>query len=208
MRITIGGFLILSALGGAGYVAVTKMDVMNLDRFDGDFKGKFEDVRNRLVSSIQFWKTGEIATPPDTTPLMPPIQTSTASATTEVAASTLTETAPTEPVIAEKPPAAKVVAPKKTTKKVKKKRPRKRTAKKKTKKKKTVKFVKARNPKKVASNQVQKLVGSYVALKLTSGREVKGILEGKDAKEYKLQLPGLGVFSYPVAKVKGVSLAE
>ena len=52
------------------------------------------------------------------------------------------------------------------------------------------------------------LMGSYVALKLKTGREVKGVLRGKTAKLYTLELPGMGPFQYPAENVVGVTPAE
>lgn len=59
-----------------------------------------------------------------------------------------------------------------------------------------------------APTQTDKMKGAYVALELTSGRTVKGVLEGNTPREYKIQLPGLGVFSYSKDKVKKIELAE
>lgn len=52
------------------------------------------------------------------------------------------------------------------------------------------------------------LMGTYVALKLKTGREVKGVLRGKTATQYTLELPGMGPFQYPAENVISVAPAE
>jgi len=52
------------------------------------------------------------------------------------------------------------------------------------------------------------LVGKYVSLELKTGRSVKGILEDVSPTVYKVQLPGLGSFTYPVENVKDIKPAE
>jgi hypothetical protein len=47
-----------------------------------------------------------------------------------------------------------------------------------------------------------------VSLKLKSGREVKGILEEKTNRIYKIQLPGMGPFQYPAADVVEMKAVE
>jgi|GEM_PF-4572438 len=56
--------------------------------------------------------------------------------------------------------------------------------------------------------EIHGLVGTYVALELKTGRVVKGILEGKSDKEYTVQLPGLGPFTYPIKDVSKITKAE
>lgn len=59
-----------------------------------------------------------------------------------------------------------------------------------------------------AKSADDKLIGTYVALELATGREVKGILEEKTATHYKVELPGVGSFIYPLENVKSVKPAE
>ncbi len=53
-----------------------------------------------------------------------------------------------------------------------------------------------------------KLVGSYVSVMLKSGREVKGIYQGKTANQYTIELPGMGPFQYPIENVTSIKPAE
>ncbi len=53
-----------------------------------------------------------------------------------------------------------------------------------------------------------KLLGSYVSLKLNSGRDVKGILKSRDEHEYIIELPGMGPFKYPASNVTAVTPVE
>jgi hypothetical protein len=59
-----------------------------------------------------------------------------------------------------------------------------------------------------AAGNAEPLVGTYVALQLKSGREVKGVYQGRTATKYKIELPGMGPFEYDAANVAGVKPAE
>ncbi|MCB4757436.1 MAG: hypothetical protein LHV69_10480 [Elusimicrobia bacterium] len=61
-------------------------------------------------------------------------------------------------------------------------------------------------PKKAAG--YDSLIGTYVSLELKNGRSVKGVLEEVTPTTYKVQLPGLGSFPYPVENVKEIKPAE
>lgn len=52
------------------------------------------------------------------------------------------------------------------------------------------------------------LIGTYVVLQLKSGREVKGVLQAKTPTHYKMELPGMGPFEYPVENVTAIAAAE
>jgi hypothetical protein len=52
------------------------------------------------------------------------------------------------------------------------------------------------------------LIGTMVALTLSSGREVRGVLEERSATAYKIQLPGMGPFTYDAANVKSIRAAK
>ena len=60
-------------------------------------------------------------------------------------------------------------------------------------------------PKKISADS---LVGSYVNVQLTSGNSVQGVLQGKTKTAYKVELPGLGTFEYPIERVKKISRAQ
>ncbi len=62
--------------------------------------------------------------------------------------------------------------------------------------------------KKKARIQRDPLLGSLVTLTLNSGREVKGILEERTATAYKIQLPGMGPFTYEASKVTAIKPAK
>ena len=59
-----------------------------------------------------------------------------------------------------------------------------------------------------ASSGAGKLVGTFVSLKLKTGREVRGILEERTAAVYKIQLPGLGTFDYPAENVLEIQAVQ
>lgn len=52
------------------------------------------------------------------------------------------------------------------------------------------------------------LTGTYVSLELVTGRSVQGILQGKTATHYVLNVPGLGPLEYPIDNVKSVQPAQ
>lgn len=54
----------------------------------------------------------------------------------------------------------------------------------------------------------QNMIGVYVALKLTNGREVKGALVEQTPSFYKIELPGLGAMSYPARDVVSITPAQ
>lgn len=51
---------------------------------------------------------------------------------------------------------------------------------------------------------VDRMIGTYVSVELTSGKKVLGVLQEKTAKEIKIQLPGMGPFSYAAETVKSI----
>jgi hypothetical protein len=63
----------------------------------------------------------------------------------------------------------------------------------------------AKNP---AAASTPSLMGTYVSLELITGRAVQGILEGKTATHYVLNVPGLGPLEYPIENVKSVKPAN
>lgn len=62
--------------------------------------------------------------------------------------------------------------------------------------------------KKAPAKGIDALMGTYVAVTLKTGNVVKGILLEKTATNYKIELPGMGGFDYPVDSVKGIAAAE
>lgn len=52
------------------------------------------------------------------------------------------------------------------------------------------------------------LIGTYVSLKLKTGRDVKGVLQARTANEYTVEIPGMGPFKYPASNVLSVGPAE
>jgi hypothetical protein len=52
------------------------------------------------------------------------------------------------------------------------------------------------------------LIGHYVALKLKSGREVKGVLRERTAQGVSLEIPGMGPFQYPNSNIDGIKAAD
>lgn len=65
-----------------------------------------------------------------------------------------------------------------------------------------------RTVKPAAASAANGLVGSYVSLKLKSGREVKGILDSQTTDVYRIQLPGMGPFEYAASDVVDVKAIE
>lgn len=195
MRITVGGVLLFS--GAAAFVAVGPFKLLEpsqvLDQIDG-------------VKKSAEWVMGYFRAP---APELKPLRVE------EVPAPPPAVPAPVEPTAPavnppEPPPAAVEPVPEAVVAPVKKKRSRRRRARK------TPVAAKAPAPAAAAqpaapqksAGAQDKLMGTYVALKLKTGREVKGILQGKTEKEYTVEIPGMGPFQYPVDNVTGIGPAE
>jgi hypothetical protein len=66
-----------------------------------------------------------------------------------------------------------------------------------------------KSPEEVAkANRGGSLIGKDVILTLNTGREVRGVLQEQDSIAYKVELPGLGVFTYPLQNVKSLRPAQ
>lgn len=215
MRVTIGHVLILGAFG-AGVAFSGPIKSLNLEWATS----KAHSVKDGLGSIVSVIRPKSQAVPeappapqqPYTSDLpvreaMPvpesPLAPSTSAATANAAA-------PAAVVAPAAPPASVVkgTAVKKPLRKKRVARKRARSAKKVTAAKKPAASSAARASAKKGSGNVDRLVGTYVALKLKNGNEVKGILESKSASAYLIQLPGLGPFEYSFDSVIDVRPAE
>jgi len=200
MRITIGHLLILSALGGIAYVNLPEsIDIHMVKSKLGGVKSEFKSLLNLFKSGEaeqENFKNGKTETPAAIPiPTVPPPK-------------AVPPAAPKPAKVKSAPKRARKKAVKKSVRKKSKKKVAKRKAKRKPKK-----VAKAPAPKKSAAQSareeiIKELIGNYVSLQLTTGRQVKGILKEKTADHYKIELPGMGPFVYPVKDVRNVKLAE
>lgn len=189
MRITVGGVLLFS--GAAAMAAVGPFKFVDPTKMIGAINGlkdsagwvmdyfKLEDAESKAVEVVA----------------APVVESAPVSAPEPVAP------APVEGPPVMEPVAAPVVAP------VQKKRSRRRRAKK------APVASKAAKPAapalvKTKAAATNGLVGTYVAVKLKTGREVKGVLQSQTVTEYTIEIPGMGPFQYPAANVLSVVPAE
>lgn len=187
MRITVGHVLILTGLGGAGwmYISSHKMDSSGLLE-------KYSSVSSSVDSLMDLFKSGAQPTP-------------------TLNAETKTDPVPEIPVVEDKLPALEAAANAETIPPVQ--NPVANTQEVKPAVIETPvlvkKIAKGRRPKRNrAKTAKDPLLGNMVALTLSSGREVRGILEERTAASYKIQLPGMGPFTYDAANVKAIKAAK
>jgi hypothetical protein len=187
MRITVGHILILAGLGGAGYWYVSKQDLGSPNFTDG-----YSSVTDSLGSLINLFKSGaqptpEIATekkPDDVPPETPKVEEKLPALETALPEPTTPPPAQAVP-IEEKSKAPLATA---TTKKMKTKS--------------------RRSGKKRAVAPKDPLLGNLVTLTLASGRDIKGVLIERTATSYKIEMPGMGPFTYDAAKVVAIKPAK
>lgn len=206
MRITIGGVLLAFGLGSA-----TTYFVLEPARV-GEMKERFSKLSENAMSLVGLFKSGGEETSQEAYNPPPPFGGS------ESSTSTVVENSTAAAVIAPTPEPVEVVPTPTPQPKVKTTRSKRRrvrsapaasvtTAKKKTPTKRTSKSTAkptAAKPTPPKSN----MIGTYVSLELITGRAVQGILEGKTATHYVLNVPGLGPLEYPIENVKTVQPAQ
>jgi len=231
LRITVGGILVVSALGGGIYFGATNRTVRKeISERTAPFKEQlfknFEFLRKAQFKDLRIPGFGGKAEEAKTTELVrvPPVA--------PAPVQTVANVPPVEPQ-----PAAPPAAPVNTAKPAEQIQsaaqnppasPTPQKRKRKPRRKKAAASVKRLSPKGVtqaaapasapkaapaaapaASNAgYERFVGAYVSLKLNSGNEVKGILKEITPTDYKVELPGLGDFPYQHSKVKSIELAK
>ena len=206
MRITVGHVLIVALLGGGVYYDIRSSDSY-LKQFGDAAKAEFQSLVSLATGEEVPVKRAVAPKPalrpspavPDAEPKpVPPL------------AKVGKEQSQAKPAKVVPAPVSKESAKKTVRKNIKKKSKvsaragkwKKQTVKKKTSKKR--KSTARKSKKSKPSGGVEKLVGTYVAMELKTGRTVRGIFEGKSPTHYTLQLPGMGPFKYAVADVKKV----
>lgn len=203
MRITVGGLLLVVGAGAVGAVAFLPSGVapVQVEQF-------VSAAREKLNTSLGLFRSASNESVSD----VPLVSSTTVSPAVEapVAEAPLVAAAPVIPVAVVPEQPAVVAAPAPAAKKARAKR---RTARKKTvaKKKTAVKPAAKAAPApsaKPAPKAGGSLIGTDVVLTLTTGREVRGVLQEQDSIAYKVELPGLGAFTYPVQNVKTIRSAE
>jgi hypothetical protein len=205
MKITIGHILILAGVGS--YAVMGPFNLVSHEAV-GQQLDRWSSKMEPLLSYIPYLSkaTKPLPSPIDTTvneinntevekqPIVDPVVKE---------ESQITETVPVQPVSQDKIlPEETPVLEKKVEQPVKKKRGRK----KKTSK--PVSGVKTNNSNATSKGMADPLVGSYVALNLKSGREVKGVLKEHTATSYVIELPGMGPFTYSAETVVSVQPAQ
>ncbi len=181
MRITVGGVLLIS--GAAAFVVVGPLKLIE----PSIFLDRVDNMKKTVEWAMGYFSSAPEAKPVEVTPVVP-----------EPVAPAPVEAAP---VVETPAPPPAVVTP------AKKKRTRRARAKKTMAK----PLVKSAAPAAQAASKAggeDKLVGTYVALKLKTGRDVKGILQSKTASGYTVEIPGMGPFQYPASNVVSVLPAE
>lgn len=203
MRITVGGVLLFA---GAGAVAAVVF-LPNSNTY-------IQSIREKVNTSLGLFRSASSSSTTAESPLIPePAEPQAPPPPIPVAeppqAVIPTAPVPVEPVVEEPKPEVK-----------KKTRTRRRPKKKPTSAKATVgkAATKKTAPAKTAAAAAPaapapkksggSLVGSEVILTLNTGRDVRGILQSQDAVGYKVELPGLGVFTYPLQNVKSIRASE
>jgi len=206
MRITVGGLLLLGVVGaGVGYLATQASSSGGVSQMVN-----LGFIKDEVKSLVSLFKSGGEKEPVIYAP-PPPFPDGTANqATASTGSLSLSvgtvpvQDAKTVPVEAEVPanlpaePAAAVAPVQKESPFIRSKPGRR------------VKYrIKKTYEKKKSAvdSGAAALTGKMVSLELTSGRIVQGVLQGKTASEYKVELPGLGIFSYPIQNVKNIRKA-
>lgn len=210
MKIRVGHLLLLLVVGGVAFARLPDF---------GTIKRRIAGISSDLSSLGALFQSGETEisgtkeTPkpdlPEALPSerLPADGEQTAAAPPRAASADVSQPDPPQPkaVAAKKPPAKKVgkrparrrAARAKTVNRKKSAAARKKAAAKPAIQKPAVK-----------SDPVADLIGTYVALELATGRDVKGILQAKTATHYVVELPGMGPFRYPLSNVRGVKAAD
>ncbi len=223
MRLTIGGVLVVAGL--AGSAVYFGMEPARL----GQAVSKIRGAANGAMSLVGLYKSGdstpEAYSPP---PPFPGVSAGTSTIETVIPGSTSTsavavDNLPNSPASASGyqpavatsipvPVAEPTPEPEKPKPVLKKRRTRKRAAVAAPVKKKAVR--KPKQAAKVSSAPAKApapsslLMGTYVSLELITGRAVQGVLEGKTATHYVLNVPGLGPLEYPIENVKSIQPAN
>ncbi|MCG3205237.1 MAG: hypothetical protein KCHDKBKB_01956 [Elusimicrobia bacterium] len=204
MRITIGGLLLFS--GAAGFVLLGPLKFLDPSSFKNQLEG-LTSTTEWVVERIKALQSGDAleksSAEADKTDI-PPVPAENNSVAAEVPAQApppVTDTVPA-PVTAVQPkPQATpaVVTPKKSA--VRKRRVKKKAVSP------AAKTAPVTAPPKVVNNK-DGLIGTYVALKLKSGREVKGIMQARSASQITIEIPGMGPFQYPAENVVTITPVE
>lgn len=186
MRITVGHILILAGVGGAAWMQLSsqKMDTSGL-------LDKYSSVTSSVGSLMDLFKSGAQPTPLLETETKPDVAADAPVVEDKLPAleqpaipdSSAPVESPSAAVPDLKPAVVEAPVPAKKT-------------------------VKRRAKKSRAKVAKDPLLGTMVALTLSSGREVRGILEERSATSYKIQLPGMGPFTYDAANVKAIKPAK
>lgn len=207
MRITVGGVLLFAGIGTAVVLGPMKnmVDLSFLTDQVGPLKDSIGWVQNYFKGSQ----------PVETAPINVPSESQSSSSESAKAVEAQQQPAAAAPVAAtapapvaapvEPPPIA--VAPVVKPKSVKTRRHRR------AKKKVAATTAAAKSATSAAAAPAENksagdLTGTYVALQLKTGREVKGILKGKANGKYTLEIPGMGPFDYDANNVVGVKAVE
>ncbi len=201
MRITVGGLLLVVGAGAVGALAFLPSGIapIQVDQY-------LAAAREKVNTSLGLFRSASTESAAD----VPLISSATVSPAVEAP---LAETPPAAPVIPvaavpEKPVVVAAPAPAVKKARAKRRSTRKKTAVKKTAAAKPAAKAAPAPVAKAAPKTGGSLVGQDVVLTLTSGREVRGVLQEQDSIAYKVELPGLGAFTYPVQNVKSVRAAE
>lgn len=204
MKITVGHVLIVGAV--VGFFGLKPLSKLEPSRYISKLE-KFNLPIDSLKKYLPFQKDLTVTPSPLSRVVVepPPTPVKTEPVRAEAEPVVEKETAP-EPVVAKAAPANNVRAPRKRTRRRGRRAPAATTqAQAAPAAKKEVKKVASA---KKAAPPADKLLGTYVALTLKTGREVKGIYQEKTATHYVIELPGMGPFEYPVENVQGIKAAE
>jgi hypothetical protein len=211
MRITVGGVLLVLGVGSAGaWYVMSPGAPSNVSSTGSSGGGIIQGLQEKINTSLGLFQSASSTATPE------PLQASAQTPAPEATPETLPESAaPVEvpspvAVVEEAPKPAPVVRKRRT------RAPRVKKAVRKSSRKAAAPVVAAKAPAAAAPAQAPakpaakkgSLVGSYVVLTLATGREVKGILQEQTPASYKVELPGLGAFTYPAQNVKDVRAAE
>lgn len=193
MRITIGHILILASVGGVVALNFSKRPDMAM------LEDKYTSVISNVGSLMDLFKSGAGASPAIPVPT-PAVETKPAESENVLDLSKSTDAVPEPVKPAPVAPATPTIRPVEATKTIVEPDPLHKGS---FRTRKTRKITKGRVKKTTVAAATSKdpLIGSYVTLTLDSGREVKGILEERTATFYKIELPGMGPFTYQANKV-------
>jgi hypothetical protein len=201
MRITIGGVLLFVGAGAVATVAFLPSGTA-----PAGLENAIVSIREKVNTSLGLFRSASVESPNGSLPLATPVQ--------DVP---VPEPVATIPVAVLPVPAVTPVAEVEVKTPIKKSTAR-RSRRRKPVKKKVVaeKHLSLGKPAVAAQPAAAKpaaktggsLIGSDVVLTLTTGRDVRGVLQEQDAIAYKVELPGLGIFTYPIQNVKTIRAAE